>query len=139
MNSHVSQKLNQVYTSKAFPWVIICVGIVLRLIRYLHNPSLYFDESDIAIDLIRTPFSEIILPSPDYAKTYPYLFIMTIKLLTHFFGNSEYVLRFFPLLSGIASLFLFYRVAKHFIDSNAMLIALGLFAVLDPFIFGLIC
>jgi len=135
MTSQLSQTLNRIYTSKKLPWVIISIGIALRLIRYLYNPSLYFDESDIAIDIIRTPFSEIILPSPDYAKTYPYLFIMLIKLLTHIFGNSEYVLRFFPLLSGIASLFLFYHVAKHFIDGKAMIIALGLFAVLDPLVF----
>lgn len=135
MNNRLSQRLTQIYNSNKFPWIIICVGIALRLIRYLYNPSLYFDESDIANDIIRTPFSEIILPSPDYAKAYPYLFIMIIKLLTHVFGNSEYVLRFFPLLSGIASLFLFYRVSKYFIDGKAMLIALGLFAVLDPLIF----
>lgn len=133
--SNISEELNKIYNSNKFPWIIICIGILLRLIRYLYNPSLYFDESTIAVDLIRRSFSDIFYPSPDYTLSYPFAFLITIKFFTQLLGNSECVLRLFPLLSGIISLFLFYRIAKHYMEPNAVLIALGLFAVLDSLVF----
>lgn len=135
MNNRLSQNISQLYNSDKLPWIIIGVGIILRLVRYLYNPSLWFDESDIAIDIIRTPWSELIYPSLDYSKSYPFLFLMSIKLATQVLGNSEYALRLFPFLSGVISLFLFYRVAKHYIEPQAVLVALGLFAVLDSLVF----
>ena len=135
MNNILSQRLSQLYNSKKLPWIIIGVGMALRLARYIHNPSLWFDEADIAIDIINTPISELIHPSLDYNRAYPFLFMLSIKLLTIFFGNSEYVLRLFPLLAGVASLFLFFRVTKHFLARDAMIIALGLFAIMDSLVF----
>lgn len=130
-----SQRIGQLFNSNQLPWVIISVGIILRLNRYIYNPSLWFDESDIAIDFISRPFSEIINPSPDYTQAYPYAFLILMKSIAYVLGNSEYVLRLFPLLSGIFSLFLFYKVAERHIEHNAVLIALALFAVSDPLIF----
>jgi len=135
MSGKISQKLNQLYSSNNFLWLIIFVGTALRLIRYLDNSSLYSDESGIAVNLISRSFSDLFYPFPDIAQGYPFAFLTFIKLLTHFFGNSEYVLRLFPLLSGISSLFLFYKVAKYYIDPKALPIALGLFAVLESLVF----
>ena len=131
----LSQRIRQLYNSNQLPWIIICVGISLRLIRYLYNPSFWFDESDIAIDFISRPFADIINPSTDYTQAYPYAFLILMKFFAHVFGNSEYALRLFPLLSGIFSLIIFYKVAERFVERNAVLIALGLFAILNPLIF----
>lgn len=135
MSNILSQRLSQFYNSEKLPWLIIGVGIALRLTRYIHNPSLWFDEADIAIDIINTPISELFYPSLDYNRAYPFLFMLSIKLLTMFFGNSEYVVRLFPLLAGVGSLFLFFRVAKYFLVRDAMIIALGLFAIMDSLVF----
>jgi 4-amino-4-deoxy-L-arabinose transferase-like glycosyltransferase len=129
------QKYEQLFNSNKLPWIIIFIGITLRLIRYLYNPSLWFDESDTAIDIISRPFSDLINPSPDWSIKYPYGFLIIEKLAVQLFGNSEYALRFFPLISGIISFFLFYKVAKHYLRPKAVLIALGLFAILDPLIY----
>jgi hypothetical protein len=135
METGLSQKLSRLYASKTFPWIIIGIGITLRLIRYLYNPSLWFDEADIAIDIIRRPIFDLIHPSPDYNQSYPYGFMILVKMSTLVFGNSEFALRLFPLLSGIISLVLFLKVAKYYIKPEAVPIALGLFAILDPLIF----
>ena len=45
-------------------------------------------------------------------KLRPLLFFLISKCLTGLLGTSEYIFRFFPLITGIASLFLFYRVAN---------------------------
>jgi len=135
MKDRLSQKLSQLYNSDKLPWIIIGIGIILRLIRYLYNPSLWFDESDTAVDIINRPFSNLIEPSPDWSSKYPYGFLLLIKSAIHLFGTSEYALRLVPLLFGILSVFLFYRVAKKYIEPAAVLVAIGLFAFADPLIF----
>jgi hypothetical protein len=60
---------------------------------------------------------------------------MIQKLLVVLFGGSEYVLRAFPLVCGTASIFLFYRVAKDYIDAKAVALALGLFAISNRLIY----
>ena len=134
MSNTSYQRLSRLYASNKLPWIIICIGVALRIIRYLHNPSLWFDESDTSIDIINRTFSQLIEPSPDWSSKYPYGFLLLIKVATQLFGNSEYSLRLFPLSFGIGSVFLFYRVVKNHLAPRAALIALGLFAVLDPLV-----
>ncbi|HDH05592.1 MAG TPA: hypothetical protein ENH01_07760 [Nitrospirae bacterium] len=135
MRGGISQALSRIYNSEKFPWIIICIGIALRLVRYLHNTSLWFDESVIAVDIINRPLTDFINPSPDYTQTGPLSFYIFTKLAVQLFGNSEYALRLAPLLFGIASLFLFYKAAKEIVSPGAVPVALALFAVLDPLIF----
>ena len=135
MIKRLSQRIGQLYNSNQLPWIIIGIGIILRLVRYLYNPALWFDESDAALDIIIRPFSDLINPSPDWSSKYPYGFLIIEKVATQIFGNSEYALRLFPFISGIASVFLFYKVAEHYLRPKALLIALGLFAISDTLIY----
>ncbi len=134
MSEKLSQKLSQLYNSNKLPWIIIAVGIILRLIRYFYNPSLWFDESRNALGIISQSFSELIPPSPEQTLSLPLGFIMLEKFATQILGHSEYALRLFPLLFGIISLFLFYKVNRQIIRQDAIPIALGLFAILGPLI-----
>ena len=129
-----SQRISAVINSSKFHWGIIFFGIALRLIRYLYNPSLWFDESVVATDIINRGFMEFLRPSPDYTQTGPLGFFVLIKLAVQAFGNTEYAFRLFPLIFGILSILLFYRVAKNIISPDAVTIALGLFAILDPLV-----
>jgi len=135
MNDQIAQKIKNIYASNKLPWIIIGVGIALRLIRYLHNPSLWFDESTIAVDIISRPISDLINPSLDYDLAYPLAFMLLIKLSTQVLGTSEYVIRLIPFIASISALFLFYKVVKSYLNPNAVLIALGLFAVLDSLVY----
>ena len=116
-------------------WFIILTGIVLRLVRYLYNPSLWSDESVMAEDIIMRSFPDLFQPSPDWSSKHPVGFLMLVKLAVVTFGNSEYALRIVPLLAGIASLLLFCKVAQNHIRSEVIPIALGLFAIMDPLVF----
>ena len=57
------------------------------------------------------------------------------KLAVQIFGNSEYALRLFPLLSGIISLLLFYQLAKRFLRGYAVPIALAFLASLNQLVY----
>jgi hypothetical protein len=135
MDNRLSQRLTQLFYSDKLPWVIIFVGIILRLIRYFYNPSLSFDEAGSSVDIIGRSLSDLINPSPDYDSKHPYGYLIFEKLAIQTFGNNEYAVRLFPLLFGIVSPYLFYKVAKNYIKPKAVLIALGLFAILDPLIY----
>ena len=135
MSIKLGQAFRQIYHSKKFLWVIICIGIALRLIRYLYNTPLWFDESVIAADIINRPLTAFIHPSPDYTQTGPFSFFILSKIVIQAFGNSEYALRLVPLLFGIISLFLFYKVAREIVNPHALPVAVALFAVLDPLIY----
>jgi hypothetical protein len=92
------------------------------------------DESFLALNLINRTFLELLQPL-DYNQGAPigFIFLEKIALLT--FGNSEFTLRLIPLLSGIASLFLFYHLARKVLKPNAVPIGLGLFALSDRLIY----
>ena len=62
-------------------------------------------------------------------------FLAVEKSIVHFFGSSEYALRLAPLLAGMVSVFLFYRVAVKTISAAAVPIAVGLFAVSPSLIY----
>ena len=134
MSDRFSEKISRLYNSRELLWIIICIGIALRLIRYLHNPSLWFDESVYAVDFFTRSFPEFINPSLDYDHGFPYGFPILTKIAIQTFGYSEYAYRLFPLLFGIASILLFYRISRHYISPKAVPFALALFAISDPLI-----
>jgi hypothetical protein len=117
-----------------FEWFIIAYGIILRLTQYLSNRSLWFDESRLALNIVNRSFSQL-LKRLDYGQGAPVGFLMLEKAAVRVLGSSEYGLRFFPLLCGVISLLLFYRLAKLSISPKAVPIALGLFALSGPLIY----
>lgn len=122
------------FISKRLLWIIVSFGIVTRLTQYLFNRSLWRDEASLALNIINRSFSGLLQPL-DYDQAAPIGFLMVEKLLVQLLGDSEYVLRLFPFLSGVISLFLFYKLAKDYSSAQAIPIAVGLFAISDKLIF----
>ena len=117
------------------PWVIIGLGIILRVAEYLPNRSLWRDEASLALNITNRSLLELLSKPLDYNQGAPLGFLLIQKLAVQIFAANEYALRLFPLLCGIASLFLFYAVAKTYIRPGAVLVALSLFAILDPLVY----
>lgn len=113
---------------KVMAGILIGLGIILRLIPYLHNRSLWLDENWLVLNIIQKTFPQLMGPL-DYKQMAPVGFLFVEKFLALTFGDSEYVLRFFPLLAGILSLFLFYGVARRILTLRGLTISLGLFSI----------
>ncbi len=116
-------------------WIILFGGILLRLIPYLFNRSLWLDESMLALNIINKNFTQLLTQPLEYDQAAPLLFLVVEKISANAFGTSEYALRLFPLLCGVLSLFLFYRLSKLCLTPKAVPIALGLFAIAGPVIY----
>src|ERR1700748_715444 len=103
------QKLSKVNKDKYLHWLVIAiiiVGVVLRLIYYFQNRCLFIDEANIARNIYERSLEGLAKPL-NYEQYAPPLFLWIIKISTLLFGCSEFAFRLFPLLCGIASLFLF--------------------------------
>jgi len=113
---------------------LICFGIILRTAQYIFNRSLWVDEAMLALNIIDTPFSEILKPLK-YNQGAPIGFLAIETLIVQLLGATEYALRLFPFVCGVISLLLFVKVGKHFVESNSVIVALALFAISYKLIF----
>ncbi|MEA5466953.1 hypothetical protein [Leptothoe sp. PORK10 BA2] len=115
-------------------WLEICsllgvgLGILIRLVHYLSNRSLWFDEVAIGLNLLDRSYLEL-LDALSYNQAAPPLFLWIEKWAINTWGSHEYVLRLFPLLGGLLSLGLFYRFTQRFTQGWARPIAILLFSV----------
>ena len=108
--------------------ICICVsGILVRLVQYLHNRSLWDDEAMVALNLINRSYFEL-FNVLDANQAAPLGFLFIEKSAIQILGDNEYALRLFPFLAGITSIFLFYKLANQYASKAAVLIAVTLFS-----------
>jgi hypothetical protein len=120
--------------SNALLWMILSWGIILRLVQYISNRSLWLDEATLSLNIVNRSFPELLKPL-DYGQTAPFGFLVLERLAGQLFGTGEYALRLFPLLCGLLSLLLVYRIAQLSLSPKAVPIATGLFAISGPLIY----
>lgn len=121
----IYSRLKKIYLFNFFPLFIILLGFIIRLRQYLANRSLWIDEASLALNILEKDYVGL-LQKLDYVQAAPPLFLLITKFLTELFGNSEYVLRLLPFISGVLSLFLFYKIANEFLNKGEIPIALAL-------------
>ncbi len=115
-------------------WLATGIGILLRVVQYFADRSLWLDEAYLALNISHRSFEALLQPL-DYGQAAPVGFLFLEKLCINGFGNTDYVLRIVPLLSSIASLFLFRELATLYVRKRAALIALTLFAISSSLIY----
>src|SRR5947209_20397995 len=98
-------KSEALFASPLLPRLILGFGITVRCVQYLANRSLWLDESFLALNIVHRTFLQLLQPL-DYEQGAPLAFLMVERAAVQLFGNSEYALRLFPLVSGIVSLLL---------------------------------
>ena len=110
--------------------ILFCLfGVLIRLIQYLNNRSLWGDEAALALNIVNRSYGELLAPL-DYNQAAPTGFLWLEKLSSQLFGDSEYALRLFPFLSSIVSIWAFYRLANRYASPIAGTIAIAFFACL---------
>lgn len=118
-------------------WILIGLGIFLRVNRYLHNFPFWGDEAWVAQEVIRRSFEHIVfnlslLPS---IGMLPLGFLLLEKFLVTLVDFREPVFRFFPCLCGVAGIFLFRKLLKMVTGQRVMLMALAFFVFSNLLIF----
>jgi predicted membrane-bound mannosyltransferase len=93
---------------------------------YLQNRNLLLDEANVARNLFERDFTGLVKPL-NYEQYAPPVFLWVEKLNAILFGFSEYALRLYPLLAGIASVFVMYALLKRLVPMSALWFPLLLF------------
>lgn len=117
----------------AVPAAIVGIGAILRLIRFGHERSLWLDESLLALNLTTRSFAEL-HERLEFHQGAPLAFLYLEKAAIEMLGDGEFAFRLFPLIASLAALLVFYPVARRIVGHRAALIALLLFATMEPFI-----
>ena len=110
--------------------LLILLGAVLRLRQYLTGRSLWADEASLALNIVNRAFGGMFQPL-DYDQGAPIGFLLIEKIFQSILGKNEFVLRLFPLVVGLLSLWLFYLLLKRITSEEGkagLLTALALFA-----------
>lgn len=118
---------------KTLSILILILGIVIRIVVYLQNRNLFIDEANVARNIYERGFKGLALPL-SYEQYAPPVFLWLIKISALLFGYSEYALRLYPLIAGIASMVVFYAIAKRLTSFNSLWYPLFLLATTYIFI-----
>jgi len=119
---------------QVLPLFLMGIGVLLRTVQYLSNRSLWLDESSLALNILHRTPRDLLKPL-DTSQGAPPAFLWLEKFAVATFGPSEFSLRFFPFLFGVLSVFVFYAVAKRWLRSSAMTVALFFFATSGALIY----
>ena len=115
-------------------WAAVGLGCLLRVLEYLLNRSLWLDEAYLALNVLHRPWAAL-LQTLDNHQGAPIIFLLLEKSASLYLGSSEYALRLLPLIAGVLSMLLFYKLAGKAISGIAIPIALGLFAISPSLIY----
>ena len=91
--------------------VFLVLGCGLRIVRYAQNLPLWADECFLAVNFIERGYLQLLEPL-DNGQIAPLLYLWIERLVLDLAGFSEATLRLFPLLCGLASMVLFWRLAR---------------------------
>ncbi len=116
------------FTAAQLTAFFVGLGVVLRLSRYLLNFPLSPDEYQLAANFLDRGFLELLQPL-SHNQVAPVGFLWIELAVVRLLGFSEMSLRLFPALCGIASVFLFRRVAGWLLHGVPLLFAVAIFAV----------
>src|SRR5215813_3942690 len=113
---------------------LVLLGIALRAWAYFRDTSLYLDEILLSRNILDLPLRHLLTKPLMLDQVAPRGFLLVEKLAVSIFGPNEMALRLFPFVCGIASLFLFWRLAEKILPRVASAVALFLFAIGVAFI-----
>jgi hypothetical protein len=89
---------------KILLYAILAAGVLLALVQYFFNRSLWLDEAMLAISIVTVNATDLLKPLK-FDQVAPILFLQPEKLFSQLIPNSEMGLRLFPLISYLVALF----------------------------------
>ena len=110
-----------------FAWLLITAGALFRLRAFFHWRSLWLDEIYLAHSIVTRGFARLLLQPLDFYQGAPVGFLVIERLFVDLFGTGERILRLPAVLAGVASLPLFYFLARRLLSLRGTLLAMTLF------------
>ncbi|AFZ43602.1 hypothetical protein PCC7418_1407 [Halothece sp. PCC 7418] len=129
-----NQFIKQMTPSLILSIIAVVFGFAVRLVQYLSNRSLWGDEASISLNIINRSYSELLTPL-SHNQAAPPGFLTVEKLAVQLFGNSEYSLRLFPLISSAIALCALVWLVTYYTSKITAPIAIAFFACLPYLVY----
>lgn len=110
--------------------LFVVLGLVLRMIHYFRDPSVWHDEAALIVNVLHKSFQEQ-LGHLTFDEAAPPLFLWSEKLVALVFGESTLALRLLPFLASCLGLILFTWVAFQVLKLELVPWAVSLVAFSD--------
>lgn len=114
--------------------VVLAAGAALRLREYQLNRGIWMDEQFLELNIVNVPIFRL-TGTTTHVQVAPPGFLILERMITSTLGGSALALRLLPFACGIASLFLFYALARRVLSPRGVLVATALFAFADELIY----
>lgn len=124
----VWNRIKSIIKPEVIGWGIITLGFISRVRQYLADLSLSGDEASLAVNVVSRSFIGLTKPL-SFNQAAPVGFLFIEKLFTILLGNYDYILRLFPLISGVLAVYLIYRIVSQPFFDLAALFAFLMFAL----------
>jgi Dolichyl-phosphate-mannose-protein mannosyltransferase len=110
-------------------WFFLILGCILRGAVWLQQRSIFLDEANLIRNYVEKSYTAL-FGHLDYQQYAPPLFSVVMKFIFQIFDINELSAKLFPLLCGVAMLFVFYALSRRLLSPFAALMAV-LFVVFD--------
>ncbi len=108
-------------------WAFVGLGIMVRLVRFLVVYPIWHDEAFLAVNFLDRGYRDLLRPL-DYAQVAPVWYLWIELTAVRIFGFSEWSLRLFAAICGIASVLVFRHLASRVLRGVPLLLAIAVFA-----------
>ncbi|MDG3003500.1 hypothetical protein [Paludisphaera mucosa] len=109
-------------------WMLVALGIVVRLVRYLVDYPIWHDEAFLAASLWDRGFGDLAARPLEYGQVAPWLFMAIERLFVQALGYSELTLRLFPTICSVASVVVFRHLISRVVRGWGLVLATGVLA-----------
>jgi len=106
----------------------VALGTLWRLAQWWSNPSLWLDEASIAQNIIDRGYRGLARPLR-FEQGAPVGWLWIERTLSSMFGSSERMLRLWPLLAGMATVFVAWALARRLLGPVATAAYLSMVAL----------
>ncbi len=115
---------------QSLTWLAVGIGVALRLMVYAANRMLYRDERSLLNNLVDRSIFDVWTTLTEHQLAPPG-FLVVERIMVRLPLPETPAARLLPLLCGIASMFLFPKVASRYLSRTAVPMAVALFAIND--------
>lgn len=113
---------------------IVAIGVMLRVVQYAANTSLWLDEIALVKGILTSDLIGLLTRPLPFDQVAPKGFLLAQKLVVLTLGPSDYALRVVPFVSSVVALLAFALFAKSVLSPVGALVATVLFATAAPFV-----
>ncbi|MEO6148718.1 MAG: glycosyltransferase family 39 protein [Mucilaginibacter sp.] len=109
-------------------WIVIILGILIRLFHLLNNRSLWEDEVYLSTGLVNYDLKQLFTEGLPFQQKAPAGYLLVVKCIVSVFGNHEIALRLFSFICGVLSLTVFVPVVRYFFNPAGQVAAIAILA-----------